>query len=135
MLSFPTLGEDFENKWNLVLSNEFHMTGDSHLFKTSNGAGRLPLYEGKIIHQFTHLWGEPKYWLDESEARNVLLNSRIKNVNQIAKKNNLDWEDVDNQKIRLDYENYRFAFRDVAASANERTMIMTVLPPKVVRTQ
>lgn len=131
MLKFPLLGENFENKWKLILSNEFHMTGDSHLFKTSNDAGRLPLYEGKIIHQFTHLWGEPKYWLDESEARDILLNSRIKTVKQIAKKNNLDWQDEDNQKIQLDYENFRLAFRDVTSNSNERTMIMTVLPPKV----
>lgn len=131
MLKFPLLGEKFDDKWNLVLLNEFHMTGDSHLFKGSNAEGRLPLYEGKMIHQFTHLWGEPKYWLDEDEARQNLLNSRIRTVKSIAKKNNLDWEDEDNRKIQLDYDNYRLAFRDVTSNSNERTMIMTVLPPKV----
>ena len=131
MLDFSLLGENIENKWNLKLSQEFNMTTDSHLFKTTNDEGRLPLYEGKVIHQFTHLWGEPKYWLDEDEARHDLLNSRIRTVKQIAKKNNLDWEDEDNRKIQLDYDNFRLAFRDVTSNSNERTMIMTVLPPKV----
>jgi hypothetical protein len=56
MLRFPLLGEKIEGAWNLKLSNEFHMTNDSHLFKTEPGEGRLPLYEGKMIHQFTHQW-------------------------------------------------------------------------------
>ncbi len=131
MLGFSLLGEYIEDKWSLKLSQEFNMTTDSHLFKNSNGEGRLPLYEGKMIHQFTHLWGEPKYWLDEDEARNKLLNSRIRTIRQTAKKNNLDWEDKDNKKIQLDYDNFRPAFRDVTSNSNERTMIMTVLPPKV----
>ncbi|MFB8794859.1 MAG: DNA methyltransferase [Microcoleus sp.] len=57
MLQFPLLGEQIEGKWNLRLTAEFHMTNDSHLFKQEPGKGRLPLYEGKMIHQFTHLWG------------------------------------------------------------------------------
>ncbi len=111
MLEFPLLGEKLENTWNLKLTNEFHMTNDSHLFKTSSGAGRLPLFEGKMIHQFTHTWGEPKYWLDEKEARVDLIGTRNEDVGQI-----------------LEYQQYRLGFRDIASSTNERTMIMTVLP-------
>ncbi|MBS0507926.1 MAG: ATP-binding protein, partial [Proteobacteria bacterium] len=46
-LRFPQLGERIDGAWNLVLGNEFHMTNDSHLFKTEPGPGRLPLWEGK----------------------------------------------------------------------------------------
>jgi hypothetical protein len=53
MLAFPLLGEQLKNTWNLKLANEFHMTNDSHLFKTENATGRLPLFEGKMIHQFS----------------------------------------------------------------------------------
>jgi len=66
-----------------------------------------------MIHQFTHQWGEGKYWLSETEARKALL-GRTKDVGQ-----------------RLDYQDYRLGFRDVAASTNERTMIMMMLPPNV----
>lgn len=56
MLKFPLLGEKLPDKWNLKLTREFDMTNDSHLFKQQPGEGRLPLYEGKMIHQFTHQW-------------------------------------------------------------------------------
>jgi hypothetical protein len=54
MSRFPLLGETLPDTWNLKLTSEFHMTNDSHLFKTEPAQGRLPLYEGKMIHQFTH---------------------------------------------------------------------------------
>ena len=110
MLVFPLLGDDLPGKWSIKLSTEFHMTNDSRLFRTEPAPNRLPLYEGKMIHQFTHQWGEPKYWLDEKEARTALL-GRTKDTGQM-----------------LDYQTYRLGFRDVAASTNERTMIMTMLP-------
>ncbi len=90
------------------------MTNDSHLFYTENAEGRLPLYEGKMIHQFNHLWKEPKYWLDEQEARKALLGKKGQENGQT-----------------LDYQGYRLGFRDVASNTNERTMIATVLPPKI----
>jgi hypothetical protein len=114
MLRFPLLGEQLADTWNLKLTREFDMTNDSYLFKTENAEGRLPLYEGKIIHQFTHVWGEPKYWIDELEGRKAVLGSKKEDSGQV-----------------LDYQGYRLAFRDVAASTNERTMIATILPPNV----
>ncbi len=51
-----------------ALLREFDMTNDSYLFKTEPANGRLPLYEGKMIHQFDANYEKPRYWLDESEA-------------------------------------------------------------------
>jgi hypothetical protein len=129
MLRFPALGEKIDGQWNLLLQREFHMTDDSHLYKTKSEPGRLPLYEGKMIHQFNHLWGQPKYWLDEKEAANELLTARKKVVTQAAKKANIRWDE--NEDLMLDYKTYRLAFRDVARNTDERTMIMTVLLPNV----
>jgi hypothetical protein len=109
MLQFPLLGEKIEGKWNLKLTREFDMTNDSHLFKTEPGPGRLPLYEGKMIHQFTHQFAAPRYWIDEAEGRKAMLG-----------KNGVD------QGQKLDYQGYRLGFRDVAASTNERTMISSI---------
>ncbi len=114
MLAFPLLGEQLENTWNLKLANEFHMTNDSHLFKTENATGRLPLFEGKMIHQFSSTWGEPKYWIDEAEGRKGVLGLRKEDVGQV-----------------LDYQCYRLGFRSVASSTNEQTMIATILPRNV----
>ena len=114
MLQFPLLGEQIEGKWNLRLTREFDMTNDSHLFKQESGKGRLPLYEGKMIHQFTHLYAEPRYWVDEAEARKALLGKKI------------------DQGQKLDYQCYRFAYRAIASSTNARSLIGTILPKNVV---
>ncbi|MGC1246988.1 MAG: DNA methyltransferase, partial [Spirulinaceae cyanobacterium] len=73
MAKFPLLGEEIVDKWNLQLTSEFHMTNHSYLFKTEPEKGRVPLYEGKMIHQFTHQWSEPRYWIDEEEGREAVL--------------------------------------------------------------
>ncbi len=112
MLKFPLLGENIDGKWKLRLTAEFHMTNDSHLFKQQSGKGRLPLYEGKMIHQFTHLYAEPRYWVDEQEARKALLGRNESDRGQL-----------------LDYQAYRLGFRDIASNTNQRTMISTIIPP------
>ncbi len=111
---FRVLGANLENLWNLVLTNEFHMTNDSYLFTRSLAHGYLPLYEGKMIHQFTHVYGKPKYWIEESKGRNALGGSR-----------NAD------DKHEFDYQRYRLAFRQIASNTNERSLIATMLPPNV----
>ena len=115
MLQFPLLGKQIEGKWNLRLTAEFHMTNDSHLFKQEPGKGRLPLYEGKMIHQFTHLYAEPRYWVEEKEARKALLGRN----------------GIDNDQ-KFDYQCYRFAYRSIARSTDSRTFIGTILPKNVV---
>jgi hypothetical protein len=112
MLKFPLLGEKIEGKWNLRLTREFDMTNDSHLFKQQPGRGRLPLYEGKMIHQFTHLYAEPRYWVDEQEGRKALLGRNESDNGQ-----------------KLDYQYFRLGFRDIARNTDERTMISTIIPP------
>ena len=66
-----------------------------------------------MINQFVHGIVDPKYWIDEREAREALL-GREKD-----------------QRQKLTYENYRLAFRDVARNTDARTAIMTMLPPRV----
>ncbi|MEH2121037.1 Eco57I restriction-modification methylase domain-containing protein [Nostoc sp.] len=114
MTKFPLLGEKFEDKWNLELHREFNMTDDAFLFKKKPEKGTLALYEGKMIHQFTHLYAEPRYWVDEQEARKALL----------GKKKN------DNGQL-LDYQSYRFSYRAIGRSTDARTLIGTVLPQNV----
>ncbi|MGB5963205.1 MAG: RNA-binding domain-containing protein [Coleofasciculaceae cyanobacterium] len=93
---------------------EFHLIKDSFLFKEHPAENRLPLYEGKMIHQFIHQFTAPRYWIDEQEGEKALLERS---------------EAARNQK--LDYQNYRFVYRSIASSTNSRTLIGTVLPPKV----
>jgi type I restriction-modification system DNA methylase subunit len=111
MLKFPLLGERIEGSWNVSFTAEFHMTNDSHLFKTEPGKGRLPLYEGKMIWHFDHRLAAPRYWLVEREGRAALLGRR----------------GDDGQK--LDYQAYRLGFRDIASNTNERTLVSSMIPP------
>jgi type I restriction-modification system DNA methylase subunit len=113
MLEFPLLGEKIEGKWNLSLKQEFNMTSDSHLFQQQPGKGKLPLYEGKMIHQFTHQWGKPKYWIDEKEARQNLLKKK-----------------TETQQV-LNYQKYRLAFREIARNTDIRSFMATLLPKNV----
>lgn len=112
MSEFPLLGEKIADRWNLSLRQKLNMTSDNHLFKQQPGEGRLPLYEGKMIHQFTHHWGEPRYWVDENAARKEFL-----------AKNEVDCGQ------KLDYQCYRLSFRNIARSTDIRTMISTITPP------
>lgn len=115
MLRFPMLGELKSDSWNVCLSTEFHMTNDSYLFKVAPGQGRFPLYEGRMMHQFTHTWNEhpPRYWIEEGEAKDALRNIRRPY-----------------QATCFDFETYRIAFRGIARNTDVRSMIATVLPPR-----
>ncbi len=109
---FPRLGEKVEGAWQLMLGNEFHMTGNSKLFLLEPRPGRLPLYEGKMIWQFDHKLAEPRYWVDENDGRKELL-GRARDNGQV-----------------LSYQRYRLGHRSVAANTNERTLIATILPKR-----
>lgn len=113
IFKFPLLGKNINDKWNISFSREFHMTDDKDLFKHYI-KGRLPLYEGKMIHQFTHEYSEARYWIDEDEGRKALLGKSKSDTGQ-----------------KLDYQNYRFAYRSIASSTNIRTLIGTIIPPNV----
>lgn len=108
---FPMLGASTDTSWHFRLTNEFHMTGNHELFKTSPRPGRLPLFEGKMIHQFTHRYAEGRYWVDEKQGRAALLGRQ------------------DDQGQTLTYQCYRIAHRAIARNTDARTMIAAVLPP------
>ena len=109
LLKFPLLGEKLEGTWNLKLNNEFHMTNDSFLFQTSDGPGLLPLYEGKMFHQFTHQLATPRYWIEEKAGRGELKGGATDKT--------------------LDYQDYRFAMRRIGRNTDIRAVISTILPP------
>lgn len=111
MLCFPLLGETKKGTWNVRFTREFDMTNDSHLFKTSPGDDRLPLYEGKMIWHFNHKFAEPRYWVNERESRAAVL-GRIEDNGQL-----------------VDYQTYRLGFRDIASNTNERTLVSSIIPP------
>jgi hypothetical protein len=118
----------------ITLRSEFHMTSDSHLFNRNEG-GKLskklyaPLYEGKMIHQFTSSFSKAQYWLPIKDAKAEL---RRVEERRVARLLGLKAETVAKAAITLDCEAYRLVWRDVANSTNERTFISTILPPNTL---
>ena len=80
---------------------EFHMTGDSKLFRTRNTG--YPLYEGKMINMFTHKFASPRYWVNSNEGNNILRKKEAKRIKKINK----------NIQIipKLDSDEYRLVWR------------------------
>ena len=114
MVKFPLLGEKLDSKWNLELHRELNMTDDAFLFHQKQKLNMLPLYEGKIIHQFTHQYNVPRYWIDEEEGRKYLL-----------RRGEID------KGQKLHYQYYRLCYRDVARNTDIRTMIATIIPKNI----
>jgi len=116
------------------LRREFDMTNDSNLFHGENELPKdaLPLFEGKMIHQYNSLYSEPRYWISEEEARNVLIGKeffRIRQETELEKENIA--EVFLERKFILDYETYRLAYRAIGSSTNERSLISSILPKNV----
>jgi hypothetical protein len=103
---WPLIGEEVAGSWNIKFSREFDMTNDRRLFNQIERG--LPLYEGKMIHQFDAYYAKPRYWIEEVEGSQNILKSAT-----------ADW-----------YKGYRVAFREIARSTDIRTCIAAVLPPK-----
>ena len=111
MVRFPLLGENILGGWAVRLASEFHMTGDSDIYQEEPSSGGVPLFEGKMINQFTASFGTPRYWVGAREGRQRSLGGTA------------DF----GQRIEADC--YRVCFHSVASNTDERTMISAVLPP------
>jgi hypothetical protein len=115
MSQFPLLGERGNNMWDFALSREFDMTNDSDLFDGKSTPGALPLYEGKMIHQFTHQWSDsPRYWVKEMEGRKRVIGRGVPDVGQ-----------------QLDYQKVRLGLRSIGRTSDTRTLIAGPVPPDV----
>jgi hypothetical protein len=131
MLRFPLLQENMTDSWNIELHREFNMTDDAGLFHREREDGRLPLYEGKMIWQYDHRFSEPRYWVDEKKGRAELISARLSRVSQAISERGSEIPEPAASTLTLNYQVHRIAYRDIASSTNERSMICTVLPKGV----
>lgn len=132
--------------WQVRYTNLFHMAGDSHLFKTANELekegfyrveyGRFkrsnecfsPLYVGRMIHQFDHRAASVLY---NSENQ---LNRFSSQVTDIVSHKNVSFFPIPEFYVPQDAiewpvaETVIVAFRDIARSTDERTVISALIP-------
>ena len=133
-----------ENPWGVSFRQGlFNMTSDSHLFHTAPGAGLLPLYEAKLLHQFTHRWatyagvgrGE---WGAGSGLAGV--GSGADKTRELTPAELADptvtvtpryWVAAAEVEARLAtrwQRRWLLGFRDITNATNERTAIFSLLP-------
>lgn len=132
----------------LDFRNELHMTADKDLFIESYSDDLLPLYEGKMIHQFNAEFSEPTYFLDSTSFDERLRSKEIHRLKQDlglnskeyekllktmleGKESKMTREELEDSFIRYDREFFRLGFRGIASDTNERTLIFSLLPKNV----
>ena len=120
--AFKALSPDW-----LDFRRELHMTDDKDLFIEKEAPGLLPLFEGKMIWQYSHLLDTPQYWLDAVAFDDRM---RSKELHRMAQDLGVPKAAVArlDRAVRYDREFLRLMFRDVASDTNERTLIFGLLP-------
>lgn len=111
----------------LDFRRELDMTNDKALFIEAPRPGLLPLYEGKMIWQYSHRLAEPTRWL-EPQAFDAQLHS--KELHRMALDLGVKKAEAARHAsaIRFDREFVRLGFRAIASDTNERTLIFSLLP-------
>lgn len=128
----------------LDFRRELDMTADKDLFIESYSDDLLPLYEGKMIHQFNAEFSEPSYFLDSTAFDEQLRSKEIHRLKQDLGINSKEYENIlktlsnsqsvevlEDSLICYDREFFRLGFRAVARDTDERTLIFSLLPKNV----
>jgi len=86
LLKFPLLLE--KSEWKIRFQREFNKTDDKGLFNSN--ANGPPMYEGEMIHQFTHEFSKPKNWIVEKKGIDVLKERQTNRILKEMKKKFID---------------------------------------------
>ena len=135
------------------LGSEFHMTNDSGFFCKREAKkltpSQLPLYEGKMIHQFDANYTSANYFVIEAKVREELLRKDIHRLARLVRDvkpkkleglpTPVNGEDLQKRlreifsekEFQLHYERERLVYREIASSTNERTIIAAMVPARV----
>jgi hypothetical protein len=112
------------NPWGVSFMAMFHMANDSGLFFDEPGTDRLPLYEGKLVHQFTHRWAT----YDGEQTRDMTA-EELRDPERFSTPRY--WIDRREVEARLEgrwRREWLLAFRDVTGAEKVRTVIAGVIP-------
>lgn len=142
-----------ENPWGIRFSTMFHMSNDSHLFRTReqlegdgwqldgnvfrNGSDKyLPLYEAKMVHHFDHRWGTYE-GQTEAQARQGKLPELDEAAHSDASHFSLPnyWSPAAEVAARLESLpnlGWLLGFRDITGATVFRTVIASVIPAVAV---
>lgn len=134
------------NPWEVKYTTMFHMSNDSHLFKTreqlendcyvlrgnafySGNDKYLPLYEAKLFHHYDHRWASYEYMYLQRYNLKDKQNPNKLNIGRywIAEKI------IDNYLSNINWHNkWLLCLRDITNTTNERTVLFGVLSKSAV---
>ena len=112
------------NPWNISFKLMFMMNTDSHLFQNAPGEGLVPLYEAKLLHQFTHRWAT---YAGEA-ARDLSLDELADPTRAITPRYWVPTNAVAERLAGRWARGWLLGFRDIARATDERTAIFSLLP-------
>ena len=111
----------------LDFRRELDMTNDKDLFIEKAAPGLLPLFEGKMIWQYSHQLDTPQYWLNAAKFDERLTSKELHRMAQnlgVSKSKVAQYA----KAVRYDRDFVRLGFRDIASDTNERTLIFGLIP-------
>ncbi|GAB4187085.1 MAG: N-6 DNA methylase [Roseiflexaceae bacterium] len=119
-----------QNPWQVRFMTMFHMSNDSHLFHQQPAPDRLPLYEAKLLHQFSHRWAT--YSQDSSAELSTRDLTPAERADPTVAITPRYWVAADQIEARLAERQWPhgwlLGFRDIARATDERTAIFSLLP-------
>jgi hypothetical protein len=137
------------NPWSISFTAMFHMSNDSHLFRTwrqledtgarregvnwvePSGAVWLPLYEAKMIHQFDHRWAT--YEADGETSRDVTDEEKRRGDFEPSPRYWVPEQEVEDRLRAKGWtRGWLMGWRDITNATNERTVIAGVVPKSAV---
>jgi hypothetical protein len=123
--------ETGENPWDVKFLRMFDMSNDSHLFRTRPGAGLVPLYEAKMVHQYDHRFGTYEGATQAQSNKGTLPKATDKQKAdpdfELTPRYWVTVEELD-QRLRHRERQWLLGFRDIARATDVRTMILSPIP-------
>jgi hypothetical protein len=114
------------NPWGIKFTRLFDMSNDSHLFFDEPAAGRLPLYEAKLIHHYDHRWAS---YGGDGSSRDVTLAEKQDAEFQETPRY---WVERGEVQTRLKAQGWDrqwlMGWRDICRGTDERTVIASIAP-------
>ena len=110
--------------WQLRPMQMFDVTHDAKYFEPDYSISRLPLMEGRLVHQFTHRWATYQQGnvrlLESNELDNPSVNINPRSWVESA---------IVLRKLGRKWANaWLFVWRGIARATDERTVIATIIP-------
>jgi hypothetical protein len=121
-----------ENPWGVRFMTMFHMSNDSHLFRPvpapaearAGWGDHLPLYEAKLLHQFTHRWAT----YDGGAPREATAAELADPTWTITPRYLVPAAEVEARLAGRWDRRWLLGWRDITNATNERTAIFSLLP-------